>query len=329
MPDSPGSFYHSQGRGAGVALYLVTGGAGFIGSHLVGELAGRGEAVRVLDNFSTGKRQNLKDCLDKMELIEGDIEDYEVCKKSVRGVDFVLHQAALCSVPRSLQNPMATNAANVTGTLNMLWASREARVKRFVCAGSSSVYGESEALPKEETMRPDPCSPYAVSKLVKEHYCGVFYRLYGLETVVLRYFNVYGSHQDPDSPYAAVIPAFVTALIRGKRARIYGDGEQSRDFTYVRDCVQANLMACERVESAGEVFNIASGKRITINHLYDKIAGLLGKSDRPKYEAPRPGDVRHSLGDISKAQKLLGYEPMYTMDQGLREAIPWFERNRN
>lgn len=310
-----------------MALYLVTGGAGFIGSHLVEELVARGETVRVLDNFSTGKRENLEQWLDRVELIEGSVEDLETCKEAVEGAESVLHQAALCSVPRSVDNPLATNASNVTGTLNMLWACKGAGVRRFVCAGSSSVYGDSEVLPKVETMPPNPCSPYAVSKLIKEHYCRVFYRLYGLETVALRYFNVYGSRQDPDSAYAAVIPSFVQALIRGRRAKIYGDGEQSRDFTYVRDCVQANLMACQAVRAAGEVFNIASGKRIVINDLYDRIAGLLGKRDRPKYEAPRQGDVRHSLADISKAKRMLGYEPRYTLDQGLGEAIEWYERH--
>ncbi len=310
-----------------MARYLVTGGAGFIGSHLVEELMAKGESVRVLDNFFTGKRENLKEWLGEVELIEGSVEDLETCKEAVDGVEFVLHQAALCSVPRSVEDPLATNATNVTGSLNLLWASRDASVRRFVCAGSSSVYGDSEVLPKDENMKPNPCSPYAISKLVMEHYCKVFSRLYGLETVVLRYFNVYGSRQDPDSPYAAVIPSFVEALLRGERAKVFGDGEQSRDFTYVRDCVQANLIACRERRAAGEVFNIASGKRVVINDLYDVIAGLLGKEDRPTYEAPRPGDVRHSLADISKAKRLLGWEPRYTIGQGLREAIQWYERN--
>ena len=310
-----------------MALYLVSGGAGFIGSHLVEELIARGEKVRVLDNFSTGKRRNLEPWLDRIELIEGSVEDREICKNSVQGVEVVLHQAAVCSVPRSVENPLATNATNVTGTLNLLWACREAGVRRFVCAGSSSVYGDSEVLPKVETMTPKPCSPYAVSKLVKEHYCIVFCRLYGLETVVLRYFNVYGSRQDADSAYAAVIPSFVQALIRGGRAKIYGDGEQSRDFTYVRDCVQANLLACQEVRAVGEVFNIASGRRTTINDLYDRIADLLGSGDRATYETPRRGDVRHSLADIGKAKRLLGYDPVYTIDQGLGEAIRWYGRH--
>ncbi len=308
-----------------MASYLVTGGAGFIGSHIVEELVAKGETVRVLDNFSTGKRENLEMFLDKIELIEGSVEDRKACVEAVRGMHFVSHQAALCSVPRSVENPVATNETNVTGTLNMLWASKEAGVRRFVCAGSSSIYGNSEVLPKNEGMSPNPCSPYAVSKLVKEHYCTLFCRLYGLKTVVLRYFNVYGSRQDPDSPYAAVIPSFAQALIRGERAKIYGDGEQSRDFTYVKDCVQANLIACQKDKAVGEVFNIASGRRIAINDLYHKTAGLLDKKDRPIYESPRPGDVRHSLADISKARKLLGYEPRFTIDQGLREAIQWYK----
>jgi nucleoside-diphosphate-sugar epimerase len=310
-----------------MARYLVTGGAGFIGSHLVGELVNRGETVRVLDNFSTGKRGNLEQWLDRIELREGSVENLSVCREAAKDAEFVLHQAALCSVPRSVKEPLATNTSNVTGTLNMLWASKEAGVKRLVCAGSSSVYGDSEVLPKVETMPPNPCSPYAVSKLVKEHYCVVFYRLYGLETVVLRYFNVYGSRQDTESAYAAVIPSFVQALIREKKATIYGDGEQSRDFTYVKDCVQANLMACVAVGAAGGVFNIASGRRTVINDLYDKIARLLNRTDRPTYEAPRPGDVRHSLADINRAKSVLGYEPKHTIDQGIGEAIQWYKEN--
>jgi len=310
-----------------MALYLVTGGAGFIGSHLVEALIDRGESVRVLDNFSTGKRENLEPWLDEIELIEGSVEDTEICRTALKGVEFVLHQAALCSVPRSVENPLATHGSNVTGTLNLLWACKEAGLRRFVGASSSSVYGDSEVLPKVETMPQNPCSPYAVSKLVQEHYCAVFHRLYGLETVALRYFNVFGSRQDPHPAYAAVIPAFAHALIRGGGATIFGDGEQSRDFTYVKDCVQANLMACEAIGAAGEVFNIASGKRVTINDLYHKMADLLDKRERPKYKDPRPGDVRHSLADIIKAQRLLGYEPRYTFDQGLAEAVEWYKGN--
>lgn len=310
-----------------MALYLVTGGAGFIGSHLVEELVARGAAVRVLDNFSTGKRENLEEWLDEIELVEGSVENEQICKRAVQGVEYVLHQAALCSVPRSVENPVATNATNVNGTLNLLWACKEIGLRRFVCAGSSSAYGDSEVLPKVETMTPKPCSPYAVSKLVQELYCMVFHRLYGLKTVVLRYFNVYGSRQDADSPYAAVVPSFVQALIRGGRARIYGDGEQSRDFTYVKDCVQANLLACQAAGAVGQVLNIASGRRTVINSLHKVIAGLLDREDRPKHEAPRAGDVRHSLADISKAKELLGYEPRYTIDQGLSEAIEWYERH--
>ncbi|MBW2056918.1 MAG: SDR family oxidoreductase [Deltaproteobacteria bacterium] len=310
-----------------MALYLVTGGAGFIGSHLVEELVGRKEEVRVLDDFSTGKRENIEEWLDRIELIEGSVEDVETCRKAVRGVQFVLHQAALCSVPRSVENPLATNRSNVTGTLNMLWASKEAGVERFVCASSSSVYGDSEVLPKVETMTPAPGSPYAVSKLVKEHYCRVFHRLYGVETVALRYFNVYGSRQDAGSAYAAVIPAFLRAVMGGQRAKIYGDGEQSRDFTYVRDCVRANLLACQAPGVAGEVFNVAAGRRVTINELYRRIARLIQTENGPVHEAPRPGDVRHSLADINKARERLGYEPRYTLDQGLSEAVEWYRQH--
>lgn len=310
-----------------MATYLVTGGAGFIGSHLVEELVGRGESVRVLDDFSTGKRENLEPWLGKVDLMEGSVEDVEICERAVYGVDFVLHQAALCSVPRSVEDPVATNKANVTGGLNMLWVSKRAGVKRFVCASSSSVYGDSEVLPKTETMPLNPCSPYAVSKMVKEYYCKVFFRLYGLGTVVLRYFNVYGSRQDPDSAYAAVIPSFARALVRGGKATIYGDGEQSRDFTYVKDCVRANLLACEARGAAGEVFNVASGRRTSINALYGSIAELLGSQERPTYVNPRPGDVRHSLADITKAQGILGYEPIYTIEKGLRETIDWYRNH--
>ena len=305
--------------------YLITGGAGFIGSNLVEELVKKGEGVRVLDNFSTGKQENLNPWVDLIEVIQGDVEDLAICQEAVRGVDVVLHQAALCSVPRSVKNPLATNAANVTGTLNVLWAAKEGKVRRFVFAGSSSVYGDSEVLPKIETMNPNPCSPYAASKLTIEYYCKIFYRLYGLETVVLRYFNVYGCRQDPNSPYAAVIPSFIQALMRGERARIYGDGEQSRDFTYVKDCVQANLKASQETRAVGEVFNVACGKRTALNELYDKISLHFGIKERPVYEAARPGDVRHSLADIGKARSLLGYNPKYTIDQGLGETINWYK----
>jgi len=297
--------------------YLVTGGAGFIGSNIVRRLVNRGEMVRVVDNFSTGKRENLAGVADKVELIEGDISDLELCRSACRGVEYVLHQAALPSVPRSIENPIASNSSNVTGTLNMLVAARDEGVTRFVYASSSSVYGDSEVLPKVETMGPSPLSPYAVSKLCGEYYCRVFYSLFELETVCLRYFNVFGPRQDPTSQYAAVVPKFATALIQGRAPEIYGDGEQTRDFTFVENVVDANLAACEASGCGGGVFNIACGRRISVNRLAELLGEILGKNTEPVHSARRPGDVRHSLADISLARSILGYEPMVSVEEGL------------
>jgi nucleoside-diphosphate-sugar epimerase len=325
-----------------MAVCLVTGGAGFIGSHLAEALLRQGDTVRVLDNFSTGKEENIESVIapgfppERFELIRGDIRDLETCITACTGVQFVLHQAALGSVPRSVDDPISTNAVNIQGTLNMLIAAREARAKRFVYASSSSVYGDrpdapgEEAPPKVETQAPNPQSPYAVSKLTGEYYCKVFYKIYGLQTVSLRYFNVFGQRQDAQSAYAAVIPRFITALLQDRTATIYGDGLQSRDFTHVDNVVQANLSALSAPEGAlGDTFNIACGDRITLNDLYSRLAALTGKTTAPLYAPPRSGDVRHSRADISRASQILGYQPHNPLDDGLRKTTVWFTQHLN
>ncbi len=316
-----------------MSLYLVTGGAGFIGSNIVEELLRRGERVRILDNFSTGKRENIVQLQQKLaaesnnhlqlELVEGDVRSYHIVREAVEGVDFILHQAALPSVPRSVKDPITSNEVNVVGTLNILNAAREARVRRIVYASSSSVYGDLDVLPKTEDMLPKPLSPYAVSKLAGEKYCQVFTRLYGLETVILRYFNVFGPRQDPNSQYSAVIPKFIQLIKNGESPVIYGDGSQSRDFTYVSNVVEANLLACEQglEELSGEVFNIAFGKRVTINDLVEAINKALNTNVTPCYAEPRPGDVKHSLANIGKARQFLGYEPKIDFFEGLKKII--------
>ena len=312
-----------------MAEYLVTGGAGFIGSNIVQELLKRSGKVRILDNFSTGKRQNLRPFLNDIELIEGDIRSYHIVREAVQGIDFILHQAALPSVPRSIKDPITTNEVNVVGTLNVLDAAREAGVKRVVYASSSSIYGNSAILPKVEDMAPDPLSPYAVSKLAAEKYCKVFYEIYGLETVCLRYFNVFGPNQDPSSQYSAAIPKFITAILNGSQPTIYGDGEQSRDFTYVENVVQANLLACEAEKVGGEVLNIACGERITVNKLVGKINEILGKNVQAKYVDEREGEVKHSLASVERAKQCLGYEPRVSFEEGLKKTIEWYKDNRN
>jgi len=307
-----------------MAEYLVTGGAGFIGSNIVEVLLNRGESVRVLDNFSTGKRENLSAFKDRIELVEGDICDLDACRDAVRGVRYVLHQAALASVPRSVKMPIESNRVNVEGTLNVLVAARDESVKRVVYAGSSSAYGDTPTLPKEESMKPEPLSPYAISKLTGEYYCQVFYPLYGLETVVLRYFNVFGPRQDPESQYAAVIPKFLAALMNGESPTIYGDGEQSRDFTFVENVVEANLLATMAEGAAGKVFNLACGERITVNQLAEAIKRELGSGIDFTYAASRPGDVKHSLADITRARSTLGFEPKVTTAEGLRRTVAWY-----
>jgi nucleoside-diphosphate-sugar epimerase len=310
-----------------MAGYLVTGGGGFIGSHLVEYLQKRGERVRVLDNFSTGKMENIEPLREGIDLIKGDVRDRKACEEAVNGVDFILHQAAVCSVPRSIEDPVATNETNIDGTLNLLIAARKARVKRFICASSSSVYGESEVLPKVETMNPNPSSPYGVTKHVQESYCKVFHKIYGLETVCLRYFNVYGSRQDPYSPYSAVIPSFIRCLLLDEAPTVYGDGEQTRDFTYVADCVQANWKACHAKGIAGGVFNIATGERISINQLYRELCNALDKEITPIHADPRRGDIKHSLADITLAKAKMEYAPRFDIGSGLEECLQWYREH--
>ncbi len=304
--------------------YLITGGAGFIGSNIVHELVKRGEKVIVLDNLSTGDMQNIIDILDAIEFVDIDVRDLESVRKIVEGVDFVLHQAALPSVARSVDNPIDSNEVNVNGTLNLLVAARDAGVKRLVYAASSSAYGNSPALPKNEDMPSHPLSPYAVSKLLGEHYCRIFHTIYKLETVSLRYFNVFGPRQDPTSPYSAAIPKFINAILKGDSVTIYGDGEQSRDFTYIQNVVNANLLACEAPDAAGTVINVACGDQISLNRLISIIEEELEIEAQRVYTQPLPGDVKHSCADISRARELLGYEPAVAFDEGLKMTVQWF-----
>lgn len=308
------------------ATSLVTGGAGFIGSHLVKRLLREGHTVRVLDNFATGHRANIDDLADEIELIEGDLQSYERVHNAVRGCDLVFHLGALPSVPRSIQDPLTSNATNVVGTLNVLLAGRDEGVRRIVYSSSSSVYGASTELPKREEMHPLPIAPYAVSKLAAEGYCRAFHQVYGLETVALRYFNVFGPGQDPQSQYAAVIPNFITAVLEDRPPIIHGDGEQSRDFTYIDNAVSANLLAADAEGAVGEVFNVACGQRVSLNDIVDRLAKLMGKEIEPVNTDPRPGDVPHSLADISKAQRVLGYEPTVNFDDGLQRTFLDYER---
>ncbi|NIM57641.1 MAG: NAD-dependent epimerase/dehydratase family protein [Candidatus Aminicenantes bacterium] len=311
-----------------MSKYLVTGGAGFIGSNIAEELVKRGRPVRIIDNFLTGKKENISSFLDKIELIEGDIRDYDSCSKALDGVDFVLHQAALPSVPRSIEDPLLTTEINIKGTLNILLASREAEVKGFVFASSSSVYGDDPSLPKKEGNVGNPLSPYAVSKLAGEKYCCVFSQIFGLSTVCLRYFNIFGPRQDPSSQYAAVIPNFITRMLKGESPTIFGDGEQSRDFTYVSNVVEANILASEAKGVSGEVFNIACGEGTTVNSLASSLNEILKEEISPSYDEPRPGDVRHSFADISKARKMLKYEPLVPFGKGLEETIRWYKERK-
>ena len=308
--------------------YLVTGGAGFIGSHIVEALINRKKerktsptGVRVLDNCATGKMMNLSGCLDYIEFIHGDIRELSVVREAVKNIDYVLHQAALPSVPRSIKDPIATHEVNATGTLNVLVAARDANVKRVIYASSSSVYGDTPILPKREDMPANPISPYAIAKYAGEQYCKAFFQLYGLETIALRYFNVFGPRQDPNSQYAAVIPKFIGAYLNGESPTIHGDGEQSRDFTYVENVVQANLLACRAKDAAGQVFNIACGRRTTINDLAKEIKSLLESPVEFIYGPPREGEVRHSLADIQKAREFLGYESKVFLEEGLQKMI--------
>jgi len=301
---------------------VVTGGAGFIGSNLSRELVRRGWQVRVLDNFSTGKKGNLEGV--EAEIFEADITDLEATRTVMQGADYVFHQAALPSVPRSIADPVASNRNNIDGTLNVLVAARDAKVKRLVYAASSSAYGNADAEYKSEELPARPLSPYALTKFVGEQYCRLFTRLYGLETVALRYFNVFGPRQDPQSEYAAVIPRFVTAMLRGESPVIYGDGEQSRDFTFVANNVEANILAATAEQGAGEVINIACGSNVSLNRLAELINAELGTDLKPRYEPSRPGDVRHSKASVRKAKELIGYEPLVSFEEGLKETIRWY-----
>ena len=305
---------------------LVTGGAGFIGSHLAETLLARGHEVRIVDNFATGRRENVLRLGDHVELVEGDLRSYERAAAAVSGCELVFHEAALGSVPRSVQDPLTTNAANVDGTVNVLLASRDAGVRRVMFASSSSIYGRNPALPKQEDMRPLPISPYAVSKLAGETYCQAFNAVFGLETVALRYFNVFGPHQDPDSQYAAVIPRFIVTLAAGRSPVVFGDGETSRDFTYIENVVEANLLAAERPEAVGETINVACGDRFTLNQLVDNLRDILGTDVRAEHAPERQGDVKHSHADITRARELLGYEPKVGFREGLERTVAFFER---
>ena len=309
-----------------MALYLITGVAGFIGSSLARALLSRGEQVRGVDNFATGKRENLTEILDQIELQQADITNLDAMHKACAGVDYILHQAAIPSVPKSVLDPLGSNRANIDGTVNVLVASRDAKVKRVVYAASSSAYGDTPTLPKHEAMRPDPISPYAVQKLASEHYMVSFYRCYGLETVCLRYFNIFGPRQDPSSPYSGVLAKFTTQMLRGEQPTIFGDGETSRDFTYIDNAVEANLLACKAPASkaAGEVFNTATGRRVTLNETFKVLQSLTGYQGQPKYGAERAGDVKHSLADISKAEAGLGYKTLVDFEEGLQRTVEWY-----
>jgi nucleoside-diphosphate-sugar epimerase len=302
--------------------YLVTGGAGFIGSHLTEELVRRGHTVRVADNLSTGHRRNLAH-IAGVELIEGDLADMAFATRAAEGVDYVLHQAAIPSVPRSVKDPIASNRANIDATLNVLVAARDAGVKRLVFAGSSSEYGDTPTMPKREDMPSSPLSPYALQKVMGTEYCRMFTRLYGFETVVIRYFNVFGPRQDPGSPYSGVISLFATALIEGRQPTIFGDGEQTRDFTYVANVVDGVLRACEAPKAAGEAINVACGTRISLNELLRVMNTVVGTDLRAIYKETRAGDVKDSQADITKARTLLGYTPLVGLEDGLRHTLEW------
>jgi UDP-glucose 4-epimerase len=313
-----------------MSVYLITGIGGFIGSSLARELLQRGEQVRGVDNFSTGKRENLADIQKQIDFREADILDFEAMKSACAGADYVLHQAAIPSVPKSVLDPIASNRANVDGTVNVLVAARDAKVKRVIYAASSSAYGDTPTLPKHESMAPDPISPYAVAKLASEHYMISFYRCYGLETVALRYFNVFGPRQDPSSPYSGVLAKFITHMLSGQQPTIFGDGEQSRDFTYIDNVVEGNLLACKApaAQVAGKMFNLATGRRVTLNETFKALRKLTCYSGSPIYAAERGGDIKHSLADISLAETNLGYKPKVSFEEGLQKTVDWYRSTR-
>ena len=307
-----------------MATYLVTGGAGFIGSHVVHELVRRGEVVRVLDNLSTGRIANLAQVSDRITFHQVDIRDRSVISPLFREAQYVIHLAALPSVARSIEDPLTANAVNITGTLHVLLAAHDAGVKRLVFAASAAAYGDNPTMPRVETLSPDPLSPYALGKLAGEYYCRIFTRIYSLETVALRYFNIFGPRQNPDSPYTGVLSKFVAAYQRGNTPVIFGDGNQSRDFTYVDNVVDATLKACSAPAAAGKVINVGVGASYTLNHTIDVLNGIFGRQVRPQYDPPRIGDVLHSLADISLARQTLGYEPRVSFEEGLRRTVEWF-----
>lgn len=309
-----------------MAQYLITGIAGFIGSSLARALVARGDQVRGIDNFSTGKPGNLESIRHQIDLREADINDTKAIAEACHGVDFIFHEAAIASVPRSVANPVASNVANVDGTLSVLIAARDAGVKRVVYASSSSIYGDTPTLPKHEGMVPGPISPYAVAKFAAEHYMAAFYRTYGLETVSLRYFNVFGPYQDPASMYSGVLAKFTTSMLRREQPTIFGDGEQSRDFTYIDNVVSANLLACAAPASkaAGKAFNCATGQRITLNRTYDILRALTGYDRPAAYGPPRTGDIAHSLADITLASEAIGYRPLVDFEEGLKRTTEWY-----
>jgi len=309
-----------------MARYLITGIAGFIGSSLARALVDRGEQVRGVDNLATGNRENIREILNRIDFREADLLDLDAMHKACVGVDFVFHEAAIPSVPKSVLDPLGSNRANVDGTVNVLIAARDAKVKRVVYAASSSAYGDTPTLPKREDMRPDPISPYAVAKLASEHYMVSFYRCYQLETVCLRYFNVFGPRQDPSSPYSGVLAKFITLMLRGEQPTMFGDGEQSRDFTYIDNVVEANLLACKAPAEkvAGQVLNTATGRRVTLNETFKLLQGLTSYKGQPKYGPERGGDIKHSLADISKAESALGYKPKVDFEEGLRRTVEWY-----
>jgi UDP-glucose 4-epimerase len=309
-----------------MALYLITGISGFIGSSIAHELLRRGEQVRGVDNFSTGKRENLSQILNQIDIREADILDLNAMHQACSGVDYVLHQAAIPSVPKSVLDPIGSNRANIDGTVNVLVAARDAKVKRVVYAASSSAYGDTPTLPKHEAMMPDPISPYAVAKLASERYMISFYRCYGLETVSLRYFNIFGPRQDPSSPYSGVLAKFITQMLRDQQPTMFGDGEQSRDFTYIDNAVEANLLACKApaAQAAGKVFNVATGRRVTLNETFTLLQQLTSYSGSAIYAAERGGDIKHSLADISAAEQHLAYKPKVNFEEGLRKTVDWY-----
>ncbi|MFH1131655.1 MAG: SDR family oxidoreductase [Pseudomonadota bacterium] len=312
-----------------MANYLVTGGAGFIGSHIVFKLVSDGHTVRVIDNLSTGKKENLSGILDKIDFVQGDLTDRETVVRVVQDIDYVLHQAALPSVPRSIKDPIETDLNNVYGSLVLLVAARDAKVKRVVQACSSSAYGDTPTLPKVETMVPAPRSPYAASKTANELYGCAFFHSYGLEFVGLRYFNVFGARQDPNSQYSAVIPKFVTAYIKNEQPVVYGDGKQSRDFCYIDNVVQANLLSCTAKDAPGRIFNIACGERIDLLDVLNLLAEYFGKKIEPRFDPTRAGDVMHSLADIGLAREILGYDPKIFFREGLQRTVKWYQHSHN